>query len=317
VTPLILAIEPDRSKASQLKSIASRVNAELRLADSVQSALAAMSERIPDLILTPPLLSARDDMALTDRLRQLGDRAAHLQTLTIPTLQTAEPPLSAAGMFAALRRDKSRGFGPEACEADTFAEQVAVYLKGATETRSKHVLPAVVDESPAQNADAGSPVPAEPRESSAPPLPRESPPSVALRESPRANATEFTRVEEFDLTAFISEDLLEPVPIPSAGQASTVEDFSAFLSQFDTALEKPAANTTAQELTTLLPEVSQDAVSADPALPEVLADFASEKAPAGTSDKAPEHDNWYFFDPGQTRFAALVAKLDEIATRPA
>jgi hypothetical protein len=286
------------------------------------------------LILTPPLLSARDDMALTERLRQLGDRAAHIQTLTIPTLQTAEPPSLGAGMFATLRRDKSRGFGPEACEADTFAEQVAVYLKGAAETRRKHAPPLAADESPAHHASHASPMPVESRESpvlvsareSPPPVAaRESPPPVATRESPAPVAAresspvkaELPPVEEFDLTAFISEELLEPMPIPSAGEPSPVEHLSAFLAQFDTALDKPAANAMARELKNFLPEGPQDTVPKDPAMSEVLEDFESEKPATSASEKAPEHDNWHFFDPGQTRFAALVTKLDEIATRPA
>jgi CheY-like chemotaxis protein len=84
--PQILAIEPDRWRASQLKAIARRIGAELRLTDCMDGALAALSQQTPDLILTPALLSARDDQALRDRLRSLGEAAAHIQTLTIPTL---------------------------------------------------------------------------------------------------------------------------------------------------------------------------------------------------------------------------------------
>ena len=104
---LILAIEPDRWRASQLKAIARRIGAELRLTDSMGGALAALHEQTPDLILTPALLSARDDQALTDRLRGLGEAAAHIQTLTIPTLtepSSAELSLSNTRMFAALKK---------------------------------------------------------------------------------------------------------------------------------------------------------------------------------------------------------------------
>ena len=308
MTPLILAIQPDRSKASQLRSIASRVKAELRLVDSVGSALEAIRERVPDLILTPPLLSARDDSALTGRLRELGDAAAHIQTLTIPALQETPAPLSGAGMFATLRRDKPRAFGPEACEADTFAEQVAVYLKGAAETRRKHSPAAVPDEAPTPLAHDESPVPA---------AARESPTADGPRRSPPPNLAQLPSLEDFDLSSFISEDLLEPVPMPSVGEPSNVRDLSAFLSQFDAPPEQKAPNVLPDELANFLPEAPRGAGSKEPRASEGLTDFVSEDPAASVSEKVPNYDNWHFFDPGQTRFAELLVKLDEIAARPA
>ena len=306
MTSLILAIQPDRSKASQLRSIASRVKAELRLVDSVGSALEAIRERVPDLILTPPLLSARDDSALTGRLRELGDAAAHIQTLTIPALQEAPPPpFSGAGMFATLRRDKPRACGPEACEADTFAEQVAVYLKGAAEARRKYSPAAVPDEAPTPVADEESAVAAAHREPLAADGPRRSPPP------------NLASLEDFDLSSFISQDLLEPVAMPSAGEPSKVGDLSTFLAQFDAPPEQKAPNSIPNELSDFLPEALQGAGRKEPPASEGLTNFVSEAPPATVADKVPNYDNWHFFDPGQTRFAELLAKLDEIAARPA
>lgn len=306
MTPLILAIQPDRSKASPLRSIASRVKAELRLVDSVGSALEAIRERVPDLILTPPLLSARDDSALTGRLRELGDAAAHIQTLTIPDLQETPAPLSGAGMFATLRRDKPRAFGPEACEADTFAEQVAVYLKGAAEARRKYSPAAVPDEATPLAHDE-SPVPA---------AGRESPTADGPRRSPPPNLAQLPSLEDFDLGSFVSEDLLEPVPMPSVGEPSNVGDLSAFLSQFDAPPEQKAPNPLPDELANFLPEAPRGGGSKEPPASEGLADFVSENPAATVSEKVSNYDNWHFFDPGQTRFAELLAKLDEIAARP-
>lgn len=308
MTPLILAIQPDRSKASQLRAIASRVKAELRLVDSVGTALEAIRERVPDLILTPPLLSARDDSALTGRLRELGDAAAHIQTLTIPALQEAPAPLSGAGMFATLRRDKPRAFGPEACEADTFAEQVAVYLKGAAEARRKYSPATVPDEAPTPLAGDESPVPA---------AARESPTDDGPRRSPPPNLAQLPSLEDFDLSSFISEDLLEPVPMASVGGPSNVGDLSAFLSQFDAPPEQEAPNALPDELASFLPEAPRGAGSKEPPASEGVTDFVSENPAASVSEKVPNYDNWHFFDPGQTRFAELLAKLDEIAARPA
>lgn len=133
-TPLILAIEPDRRQASRLTAIADRLSVRLALVESAAGALEVLDNRLPDLILTPALLSRRDDLALTDRLRELGEAAAHIQTLTIPMLVASEPP-SRGGMLSALRREHARMAGPAGCEAEIFAEQIAVYLKAAVAAR--------------------------------------------------------------------------------------------------------------------------------------------------------------------------------------
>ena len=281
--PLILAIAPDRGNASQLKSIASQVNAELRLTDSVEAGLAALSERIPDLILTPPLLSARDDMALTGRLRELGGAAAHIQTLTIPTLQSVDPPLS--GMFGTLRRDKARPAGPEACETATFAEQVAVYLKGAIEARQQH-----------------SPLPVEP----------DAPASDVWRPSPATRVDEPMSMEEFDLSAFISERV-DPLPVPAMKEPSTFDDLSAFLPQIDDVVAAPAARTATDELMQFIPEAPLQLMEETSRTADGLSEFASEAPVTAASEQQPTYDSWHFFDPDQPRFAALLARLDAIA----
>src|SRR5688572_17760188 len=106
--PLILAIQPDKRQASQLPSIARRVSAELLLTDSAAKAIVMLGKRVPDLILTPPLLSPKDELALTERLRELGSAGAHIQTLTIPILETAESP-SPKGVLSSLRKPKRKG----------------------------------------------------------------------------------------------------------------------------------------------------------------------------------------------------------------
>lgn len=293
-TALILAIEPDRWKASQLKSIVRRLGAELRLTDSMDGALAALDERMPDLILTPALLSARDDQALTDRLRSLGEAAAHIQTLTIPTFQTAELSaaelsLSSTRMFAALRTDKSRptGPGPAACDPDTFAEQVAFYLIGATEARRKRAPASVLTESAA---------PVKPSQAVAP---------DAIEPS----------FEEFDLTAFMSEELLDQTPVHSISAPASAEDLTTARAELEAALSK-VANTPLDEFQDFLPEDLTADASAGVPVRSVLSEFESEEDPP-RSRALSEQDDWQFFDPAKPRFAALLAKLDEIAVRTA
>src|SRR5437667_3825427 len=90
--PLILAIEPDRHQASQLTAVVrGRLRAELVLADSAERALAALGDRVPDLVVTSAFLSPKDETALADWLRALDATAAHVQTLTIPVLDAPRP----------------------------------------------------------------------------------------------------------------------------------------------------------------------------------------------------------------------------------
>ncbi len=145
--PLILAIEPDRRQANQLNAmVRGRLHAELVLAGTAEDALAALGDRVPDLILTSALLSPKDECALADRLRVLDGAAAHVQTLTIPVL--APPRLRAdrsRGMLAALLREPPQPPVGDGCDPAVFAEQCAAYLERTATERAKQ-LDAVVEQ---------------------------------------------------------------------------------------------------------------------------------------------------------------------------
>ena len=138
--PLILAIEPDRRQASQLTAmVRGRLHAELVLGESAERALAALGQRVPDLILTSALLSPKDETALGERLRSLDGAAAHVQTLTIPVLASSSGRASrAGGVLSALRRDKSKGAvaSSDGCDPGVFAEQCKEYLERAATERA-------------------------------------------------------------------------------------------------------------------------------------------------------------------------------------
>ena len=102
--PVILAIESNRQQIAQLTAIARRLGARLALADSVEHALAALGDFVPDLILSPLLLSPHDETALSNRLRELGNAAAHVQTLSIPILAT--PGAKSRGKLSMLGKGK-------------------------------------------------------------------------------------------------------------------------------------------------------------------------------------------------------------------
>jgi CheY-like chemotaxis protein len=139
---LILAVEPDRKQAKQLSSVVRQhVKAEFVVADSGSAALAALGNRIPDLILTPALLPPKDEAVLTGWLRDLGDAAAHVQTLAIPIL--AEPSSRkdkdpGVSIFGRLRDQGPADSGP-GCDPSVFADQIRVYLDRVDSDRSTRV----------------------------------------------------------------------------------------------------------------------------------------------------------------------------------
>src|SRR5438034_4104720 len=128
--PLILAIEPDKRQAAQLKVLVrNRVHADLVLADTTELALEAIGDRIPDLVLVPALLSPEEDGALNAALRVIA-AAAHVQTLTIPVFaasHTKTAPAKSGGLFSKLLTGKTEG-APEGCDPAVFGDQIAEYL---------------------------------------------------------------------------------------------------------------------------------------------------------------------------------------------
>ena len=108
--PLILAIEPDKRQAAQLKVLVkNRLHADLVLADTTELALEAIGNRIPDLVLVPALLSPEEDGALNAALRVIA-AAAHVQTLTIPVFASASTKTATAktgGLLSKLLTNKS------------------------------------------------------------------------------------------------------------------------------------------------------------------------------------------------------------------
>lgn len=139
---LILAIEPDRRQASHLTAmVRGRLRAEFVIGESAEQALAALGDRVPDLVLTTALLSPKDESALAERLRALDGAAAHVQTLTIPVLATpglhARRAQKTGGVLSALLGDKSADdAATDGCDPAVFAEQCKEYLERAAAERA-------------------------------------------------------------------------------------------------------------------------------------------------------------------------------------
>jgi hypothetical protein len=139
---LILAVEPDRKQTALVKALAAdRLSAELVIEESAERALRALGSRVPDLVLASPLLSWHDEQMLGDRLRELGDAAAHVQTVTIPILAaTTRPTARKRGMLSALRGTRGSKATTDGCDLEVFAQQIREYLAGAARQQPVPVI---------------------------------------------------------------------------------------------------------------------------------------------------------------------------------
>jgi len=131
---LILVIVADPHEAAQLATlIQGRLPVDLVQAAEVGEGLLSLEDRIPDLILTSPLMSPFDDGVLDEYLRDLGPAGAHVQTLRIPVLSQA--PKKAKRLGFSLRRSKPEAPTIDGCEPKVFVDEIEQYLARATEEK--------------------------------------------------------------------------------------------------------------------------------------------------------------------------------------
>src|SRR5262245_50158135 len=136
---LILAIDSDPRRTEQLANLVrSRLQVDLVQATSAGEALHALRDRVPDLILTSPLLSPFDDGVLDEYLRDLGTAATHVQTVRIPMLSSGPRKKSAATRLFSLGRKQTQtsSAAPDGCDPKVFADEIAHYLTRSLEERS-------------------------------------------------------------------------------------------------------------------------------------------------------------------------------------
>ena len=80
--PIILAIESDRRRRPRGPRAPGH-RRRIIVVGSIAAALDILKTRRPDLVLTPPLFSTRDDSTLTARLREFGDDGVELPDLSL------------------------------------------------------------------------------------------------------------------------------------------------------------------------------------------------------------------------------------------
>jgi hypothetical protein len=375
--PLIVAIEPDRRQAAQLSALGRGPlrGAQLVVAGSTARAIAVLGGRVPDLILISALLSPKDEEALADRLRELDEVAAHVQTLTIPVLAAPRRTKNNDGVLSRLRRPRTKAATPDGCDPRVFAEQVAEYLRHAAAERERAAAEARLDEEEMPIAAAPpvrlAVVEREPERATEPiaieaePIVSESDPIAIEFE---ALVSEMLQVEP-ELNTEESEPEPESTPDSELWMALSLGAHGAW-PRLDGVFIKPAEIATPPEpeeppaAIVIAPEapvamlakatiVAPPEAAVEPARPEwaelldalrhdldrmqtarvvpVAAPAAAPSAPVAADASAdeveppsatrkkkrkktqPVQDEWGFFDPEQCGFAALVAKLDEVA----
>jgi len=90
--PRIIVIESDSTRRTLIRSFVNEhVRAELFIADSVRAAIEHMERRMPDVVITPALLSPQAGAALAAQIKE-QQGARYIQLLTIPAFDMLGEP---------------------------------------------------------------------------------------------------------------------------------------------------------------------------------------------------------------------------------
>ena len=332
---IILAIEPDRRRAAQLTAMArAHLRAELVVAPTAAEAVEALDGRVPDVLLTAPLLPSHEEAAMAEHLHQLGPAAGHVQTLTIPLLAGGAD--RDRPVLSAFRRDrggrKGKSTEPEGCDPAVFAEQITEYLREARERRDTPAPPPRPAPAPAGDAVQGSRL-ATVKTGKSERLARllaaaveETPEDFREFLLPPAPASPFApTAEESDNSQFLADfarDVAPDIKLSRSGNSFTSDDVPTY--EFDITADDRRhvrRDDVTPELTSnakLVPfTVRDDEPSVADVAParNVSASMVAPRTRRRAHRAQPVENEWGFFDPNQCGFPALIAKLDEIAAR--
>jgi hypothetical protein len=292
--PLILAIEPDRRQAARINALARNpLNVEMVITESAERALAAISTRVPDLILTSRLLSPKDELLLDERLRELDAAGAKVQTLMIPMLASVKDAGKKAGLLNRLRRHSDAATADGGCDPAVFAEQIAEYLERHAVERA-HRTPIDVDEPPGSSLVE----------------PVAQAPAVATAAEPdEATDADETVSDNSVLPEGRVEETLSTPPVLTV--SATWQELS--LDQAPVTRAAAGAAVLPVGPPDQLVNEFADAGSWTPSRAATSTAVAS--SPAATLKKSgvtPDQE-WGSFDPAQSGFVALLEKLQQVA----
>jgi hypothetical protein len=121
----VLAIEPHQGQASILRrNVGTRTRTKLTVVESMDTAMAAIDDQVPNLVLLSALIPPHEETHLVARLRALPHAKAP-QILFIPALTRPETRQPKRTLIDRLRNRNTRSTG---CHPSAFADQLAAYL---------------------------------------------------------------------------------------------------------------------------------------------------------------------------------------------
>lgn len=130
----LLVVRPDSAQADTLReALGAHIrDARVVVAESLDDALLAIDQDIPDILLLPTLIPAAEEDYLISYLGTLPG-ARHVQILGLPRLQRPDDSVrpQARSLFAWRRRKGSDIGGTPGCDPDVFSQDVLAYLAGA------------------------------------------------------------------------------------------------------------------------------------------------------------------------------------------
>lgn len=317
---IILAIEPDRRRAAQLTGMArAHLRAELLVAPNASQAVDELAGRVPDVLLTAPLLPSQEEAAISDYLRQLGSAAAHVQTLTIPLLANGSGGHDRP-VLSAFRRGRTQKSEAEGCDPSVFAEQITEYLR---EARERRTVPALVAVPPPPAVEISEPenlpVPATLTK-------RETISELLARLFPTAGQEDDAAAPEAVVPLAKQSDAALPVEPPhsfvheteaESGTPYELRPITTFEPVISYSEESALPSASARKVVPMpISDHERSAVNVAVAVSMNVDANVVIASPSKRTRKAqPIDDVWGFFDPNQCGFPALVAKLDEISAR--
>jgi hypothetical protein len=116
----VLALEPDVRRTDFLRAVVcERLRARLVVADTLETALAAISALFPDVVLVGPDFPPREEIEIRDYLRSL-QRSTPLEIVRMPApSQCAPRARTRPGLLGALRR-RAASISEQSSEQDDF-----------------------------------------------------------------------------------------------------------------------------------------------------------------------------------------------------
>jgi CheY-like chemotaxis protein len=132
---LVIESDPERSKMLE-RILRGQVHAHLEIVRSMDQAIRSMTTKLPDLVLTSPLLKPVDEATLSGYLKRTPT-ATHVQVITVPHSLEVDDDSTRAESKRVLGFLRRRSTGASACAPGTLRNQIEAYLEQARAARTR------------------------------------------------------------------------------------------------------------------------------------------------------------------------------------